>query len=124
MSDAKERLQRAFPELLAALEASPAMRPYLHSLRVLLDPRTLQERVDAAIEEHIGRLTALSTRAQTGALAGRLAKVLTLTSLEYVPCDKVLRDRLIAYHATKRNSGAEIPHRQVGGPYASTIGST
>ena len=124
MSDAKARLRQRYGALLAALDASPAMQPFAHELRILLDPRPKQARLDAAIEQYIGRLTVASTRDQTSAFAGRLAAVLPRTSLERVPCDKVLRERLTAYHEKKRNFAAAIPHEGCELTYRSTIAST
>src|SRR5690348_12427682 len=106
---AKDRLQQHFPQLLAALEASTAMQPFAWDLRCALDPRTHEERIDAAIADHVGAITQLSTRSQTGALRRRLELRLTQTSLEAVPCDAVLRDRLTRLYE-KRNLARQVPH--------------
>lgn len=124
---AKDRPQIAFPELLAALQSTApsmeAMRPFAHALRVLCDPRRHEERIDAAIEEHVGAIVQLSTRTQTGALRGRLELRIEQTSLSEVPCDAVLRARLTAIHE-KRSLASQVPHSTETLIYRSTIAST
>ena len=126
MSDAKARLQARYGALLAALGSTlpsmDAMEPFLRDLRILLDPRTHEERIDAAIEEHVGAITQLSTRAQTGALRCRLEQRIEQTSLEAVPCDAVLRARLTAMHE-KRSLRGQVPHEAARVTYRSTIES-
>ena len=124
---AKDRLQDAFPALLAALESTApsieAMAPFRRDLRLLCDPQVHEERIDAAIDAHVGAITQLSTRAQTGALRRRLELKIEQTSLEAIPCDAVLRDRLTALHE-KRNLACQVPHSPQTLIYRSTIESS
>lgn len=109
---------------LEALRASPVMRPYVHALRVLTDPRTKAERIRAAVEENLGALRHLPERSITSALQKRLAWKLRETSLAEVPCDKAIRGYVRAYLKKSGVSPPKVPHRACASVQACTIAST
>lgn len=109
---------------LRALEASPAMRPYAYGLRLLTDPRTHEERITAAVEQHLGAYRHLPLRQITSALQKRIAWKLHETSLAEPPCDKAIRERVRAILQRNGTCTPETPHALSAFPQASTIAST
>lgn len=122
--DAAERLRKRYSALLAALEASPDMEPFAHDLRILLDPRTKSERIEAAVREHIGALQHLSSEYITSSLERRIAARLEQTSLESVPSLPAIRGYVGAYLQKDERTPPGLSHSSCGLAHASTIGST
>ena len=120
MKPAEHRLRERFPALLEALQGSPAMRPFAHDLRVLLDPYTKAQRITAAVQQHIGALTHLSSRDITSALERRLARFLEQTSLEAPPSLPAIRSRVRALLNPNEISPSELSRSTFGLVHATT----
>lgn len=105
-------------------KASPLMAPYLWALRCALDPRTHEERIAAAVEQHIGAYRHLPPRAITGPLTKRIAAKLEQTSLAKPPCESAVRKCVRKLLESKQRLSVQTVHRGDSLSHASVIAST